>query len=232
MDTWGLIKNGRHPEAIESLTNKLCKQPSPRLYVNRGIAYMNVGQLHRAQDDFEAAERTDTTRGDSYRLRIGAVEWIRGMETEAEQTWESVVQDLNGNAITYTDAAGGVQAPCLLWFAGMRLENGRLCEIATESLKRTLKSKRTSIWPGIVGQLVLGRTVASSVRAAVSSVPILRERQLCQAEFYIAWCALQDHRRKDCWQALRRSAQLNAALLENEFYLARHELSRQEREDP
>jgi len=230
MNSWDLIKTGRFAEAVELLTEELQKQAAPYLYNNRGIAYLNMRQLDHAMEDFMAAEKANVTRGDSNRLHIGAVQWIQGLETEAVHTWEDVVRDLDSGIIVYTDAAGGVEGPALLWFAGTRLDQAELCKTATKSLRRTLLSKRAATWPGVIGQLVLGRAVPSDVEAAVSHVPILRERQLCQAEFYIGWSAFQDGRYEDCRQALSRSAQLGAALLEKELYLARHELSRLETE--
>ena len=78
-------------------------------------------QLDRAMEDFVAAEKADVTRGDSSRLHIGAVQWLQGLETEAVQTWEGVVRDLDSGDIVYTDAAGGVVGPALLWFAAQGL---------------------------------------------------------------------------------------------------------------
>jgi tetratricopeptide (TPR) repeat protein len=189
MSAWDLITTGRFTEAIESLSSDLSTQPSSRLYGNRGIAYLNLGRFGQAQQDFEAAEKASSSRVDRYLLQAGSVKWIQGLEAEAAKVWEDVVHDLESNTIVYTDAAGGVEGPCLLWFAGVRLGRLELCKIATKSLRKTLRSKRSSCRPAVVGRLVVGQTTAADVREAVSAVPILRERQLCQAEFYIAWAS-------------------------------------------
>jgi tetratricopeptide (TPR) repeat protein len=230
MDTWDLIKTGRYSEAVELLTDELRKQAQPYLYSNRGIAYLNLQQFDHAREDFEAAEETSASRGDSYRLHVSAVQWLQGFETEAAETWEAVVRDLDNGEIVYTDAAGGVEAPALLWFAGVRLDQPELCNAATKSLRKTLRSKRATSWPGVIGQLVLRRGVASDGQSAVSNVPILRERQLCQAEFYIAWSACHDGRYEDWRRALSQCARLDVALLEEELYLSKHELRRLEAE--
>lgn len=224
--SWDLVKAGRFDEAVGELTDELSATPAPWRYSNRGIAYINLGALDRARDDFNAAEHASTTRGDSYRLKLATVQWLQGLEADAVKTWIDVVRDLDGNRITYTDAAGGVESPCMLWFAGVRLAKTELCEIATKSLRKMLGRKQAKCWPGVLGRLVLGQAAPAEAREAVSTVPILRERQLCQAEFYIAWTSLMEENKSACLEALDQSARLGDALLEMELYLARYELCR------
>lgn len=226
MNNWDLIESGRFADAIEGLTKEFQERPSPFLLRNRGIAHLNLGQLEQAEQDFWAAEKLSKTAGDSNRMSAGTVKWLGGHETDAGQSWADVVHDLDVRKIQYTDAAGGVEAPCLLWFAGVRLGRLEWRDAGIKSLRRTLRSKRSTAWPAALGQLVLGRALPDEVRKSVSSVAILHERELCQAEFYIAWLAFVDQRLDEFRDSLTRAASLSAALLEDELYLARYESAR------
>lgn len=230
MSPWDLMKEGRFPEAADSYSAALCDDPSPFNYYNRALASLNLGKLDSALDDFATADRLDRSKGDAARQRIGVVHWLAGREGAAIEVWDRLVRGSDATEIAYTDAAGGVGPPSLLWFASIRRNDLTLQKAAAESLRNVLKSKRREIWPGPLGQFILGRVDFSTVMAATSSVPVLRERQHCQAEFFDAVVALKDGRLTEWIAGLRRASAMNDALLENELYLSRYELSRSYRD--
>lgn len=230
MDPWQLVKDGRFAEAVDAYTTALADAPTLFNYRNRATAYLNLGEFDLARADFEAAEEVSEYPGDCNLQSIGVAHWLAGRVSDAVAHWKLAVQLLDNQKLKYTDAAGGVESPCLLWFAGARSSDTELLNLAQSSLKNALKSGRATCFPAAIGQLLLRRTDAQSARKTVSSVPIRRERDLCKLEFYIAAQALHDGRPAAYINGLRECVKLTAALLENELYLARHELPRAEAE--
>lgn len=226
MDPWQLIKDGQFSDAVDAYTQQLTETRTVPSFRNRAIAHLNLGHLDLAMADFESAEGIGHSRSDGNLKSIGVVHWLSGRESDAVKAWNEAVNLLERNKIQFTDGAGGVQSPSLLWFAGARLNDARLQKSANHLLKRLLKTRQANNWPGPIGRLLLQRLDAETLRSSVSSVPVLRERELCQAEFYISVQALDGDGRKQYIDGLRRASDLTAALLENEFYLARHELRR------
>lgn len=225
MDPWQLIKDGRYSEAVDAYTQQLAEARTVSSFRNRAIAYLNLDQLDHAMADYESAERIDQSRSDGNLKSIGVVHWLAGREADAVRAWAKAVRLLERNEIQYTDGAGGVQSPCLLWFAGGRLKDVTLQDSAISMLRTLLKGRRANNWPGPIGRLLLKQADAETLRSSVSSVPVLRERELCQAEFYISVQTLDDGRQLYI-DGLRRAIGQSVALLENEFYLARFELRR------
>jgi hypothetical protein len=123
----------------------------------------------------------------------------------------------------YTDAAGGVESACLLWFAAVRLGDRRLLKPAQALLRKKRQTKRSANWPGPIAHFLLGEMDQLRLLERVAKVPILRERQLCQGEFYVAVKAYEEGDISAYRCALKRASDLKIALLENEFYLANHE---------
>ncbi len=124
--------------------------------------------------------------------------------------------------IVYTDAAGGVEAPCLAWFAGQSLHRPELVDSAVRFLKRRLRSKQAQAWPGVIAQFILGRLPEEELFLEASKSEPLRKRRLCKAEF---WAGVVAGAAGDGPKATARlhSAARCEALLEVEYYLARYE---------
>ena len=83
-----------------------------------------------------------------------------------------------------------MELPLLLYFASIKTADAGLEKKAVRELKKTLRSKRAVNWPGPLGEFVLDRLEESGMLARVSSQPILKERQSCQAAFGSALRAL------------------------------------------
>src|SRR5262249_37262544 len=97
---------------------------------------------------------------------------------------------------------------------------------ARDLLRKKAKTKRIAVWPGPIAKFLLAKISAEELRGGVADVPILHERQLCQAEFYIGVRALEDENTAAAERAFQAPAKLHVAKLENEYYLAAHELGR------
>jgi lipoprotein NlpI len=226
MDPWELIAEGRYREAATAYTAELRRGKSAPNYWNRGVAYLNLGQYDRAIADFKTANETDEDTSDAYLQSVGTVHWLAGRESDAARVWLDLVLAMERGKIQYTDAAGGVESACLLWFAAIRLEEDELLRQARRLLSKKARNKSSASWPGPVAEFLLGRVDDGELRQRVASVPILRERELCQAEFYIGVRALEVGDSAAAKKAFGAAARLHPAKLEHEYYLATHEFNR------
>jgi hypothetical protein len=228
MDPWGYIKSGRYEQGVDACTAALRERESSPNYCNRGIGHLNLGQFDRAMLDFEAAERcqlANIARSDAYGQWIGTTHWLGGAEDKAARIWLELVDGLESGEIGYTDPAGGVETGAQLWFAAAWLEDADMLARARRWLARLCRSPR-NVWPAPIGQLLLGRIAATELPSLTSAVPILHERQLCQAYFFEAVAGRMMSDQRATTVALERAAKLSEAKLQPEYYLARHELER------
>jgi Tetratricopeptide repeat len=231
IDPWNLIVEGLYNEAVIAFTKRLRRDKSGPNYCNRGIAYLNLGEYDKALADFQAADENSEYTSDGYLQSVGVAHWLAGRESDAVATWRDLVLAVERGKIQYTDGAGGVESACLLWFADVRLGQDDLLDVARRLLTkkvntRTGRNWSISDWPGPIAKFLLGKLVEERLKAKIIDVPIARECELCQAEFYIGVRALQLGNGVAAKKALRRAAQLDAAKCENEYYLAKHEAKR------
>jgi tetratricopeptide (TPR) repeat protein len=200
---------------------------SSPLYSNRAIAYLNLGDLSNALIDFQAANKCARYTTDGYLRRVGVVHWLAGRESEAVAVWRDLVLVERGK-IQYSDGAGGVSSGCLLWFAAVRLKQKPLLSVAQRLLHKKVEAKagrnwKIDNWPGPIALFLLGRIDEAALLDSIAKVPILRDREMCQAQFYIGTRELELGRDVAATQAFEEAAKQDVAKLENEYYLAKHE---------
>jgi hypothetical protein len=175
--------------------------------------------------DFRAADETHPSATDGYLQSAGIAQWLAGRESEAASTWHNLVIAHERCKIQYTDGAGGVGSPCILWFAAVRLGRPDLLEAARRLLRVKTGPKNGWInnWPGPIAKFLLGRIDEARLRAQVEPDD---ERGLCQAEFYIGVRRLEIGDYAGAKKAFRAAAKLTKANIEDEYYLAVHESKR------
>jgi tetratricopeptide (TPR) repeat protein len=229
-DPWNLIESGQYELAVRAFTARLRRDKSSRNYEARGFAYLNIGDYDSALADFRAADAVHVTTSDAYLQDAGVAQWLAGRELEAASTWRDLVLAHEQGKIQYSDFAGGVESPCLLWFAAVRLGQDQLLKPARRLLKEKTGRKnawRIKSWPGPIAKYLLDRITEDQLRSKVEpEIPILHERQLCEAEFYIGVRRLQAGDQAGAKKAFRAAARLTPAKIENEYYLALHESKR------
>lgn len=228
MDPWQLIVGGQYADAVVAYSKALREKESGPNHSNRGMAYLNLGEYDKALADFEAADKCFSHSSDGYLQSAGVALWLAGRESEAVATWQNLVLAVERRKIKYTDGAGGVSSACLLWFAGARLRLDHPIEVASRLLMTKVASKngrnwRIENWPGPIAEFLLERLSEPELREKITDVPIARERELCQAEFYVGVRALHAGERAEAERAIAKAAELHAAKIEHEYYLARHE---------
>lgn len=226
MSAWDQLKNGKYSDAVVGFSEEIQSSPSEGAYNNRGMAHLHLGNYDKALADFQQADLLSSATLNTVcdGAMSGVALWMGGREQEAMATWLTGVGASLAGKVRYGDAAGGVTIGNLLFFAGVRLASKDAVTSATRLLRKRLRTKQSTAWPGPVSRYLLGIVSESDMLAVVSSVPILRERHLCQAHFYLGVHALSVGDQVTYFEAMQKAYKFGkVAKLEAEYYLALHE---------
>lgn len=217
---WDLIKQKRFDEAYKVADEEYKKTNSERSLGNRAIVLMNLKKYNEALEDYLEFRKINKFNSDWEFTSAGSVYWILEKHLEAIKMWR---EGLNK---PYTDAAGGVQIPCLLYYAAVSLKNEDLEKEAINLLKKKFKTKKTKInFPGSIAGYIIGKIDEENLMNSLSDQTILRERQLCKVTFYIAInCLKAGHIER--FYKLLEECRFSNAYLEDEYYLAISELDK------
>lgn len=125
----------------------------------------------------------------------------------------------------YKDAAGGMDLQVILYFASIKLGDDILKKETLKKIKKLLKSKRSLNWPGPMGHYILEDMGKDTLLSSVSGVPILKDRQLCQAHFVVAIKELEKGEIEGYRKKLQDCISYGSpSYLEQIYYLAKGEL--------
>jgi hypothetical protein len=219
LDVWSLIQAGLFEEA--------CKKADVEYEVTKDVFLLRnkvYALLHseKYQECILVTHKIIDLRNgetDSDFVFCGIANWLVGNKAEAVQQWH------NGKNCKYTDAAGGVELQVILYFASISMADETLKSGVVKTLKKLLKSKRSISWPGPLGQYILGEITEEVLFANTSNIPILKERQLCQANFAVAIKELEKGNTIEYKKKLQESIGYGSpSYLEQVFYLAKGEL--------
>lgn len=159
---------------------------------------------------------------DSDFLFLGIEYWILGDFDKAIEAWQQAQNSL------YKDAAGGIETQVFLYFAAVKAKQDKLKSSAIKGIKRLLKSKRANNFPGPLGRYLIDDMKDNELLSSVDSVPILRERELCQAHFVLAIKKLEAGDVQGYYKKLKDCISYGtSSYLEQMYYLAKSELETQ-----
>ncbi len=226
MSAWEQLRCGEYSEAITGFSEEISRAASTGAFNNRGMAHLHLGDYDLALADFKAANALSNAvlQTVSDGKMCGVALWMAGRKQEAVATWLAGAEASIAGKVRYGDAAGGVTIGNLLLFAGIRYEDENAVAVATRLLRKRLRTKQSTAWPGPASRYVLGIGTESEMLSAISQVPVLRGRQLCQARFYIGVHAFSMGDKAGYYQAMHEAFELGrVAKLEAEYYLALHE---------
>jgi len=216
---WELLLQGKFDEACQSADQAYESTGSLLHLRNKVFALLNLSRY--ADAVAVASQVIDSTDGesDSDFILMGVGQWLQGCRTEAMATW------LKGCSAKFTDAAGGVEIPLLLGFAASRLADVELKAEANRLIMPICDSNRSRNWPGPLGLFVMGKINEEKLLDMVSVRHIIKEKQLCQASFYIGLRA-QDRGDEVKWhQSFTECIKWGRQVItKQEYYLAKGEL--------
>lgn len=219
LDVWQLIQMGQFEKAMEVADKEF--EQSNNIFPLRNKVY---ALLHLKKYD-EVILLTNTLiemrngETDSDFIFCGIGLWLLNKKEEAINKWQKALNS------KYTDAAGGIELMTILYFASLRMENDHLKTHTLKRIKKLIASKKAINWPGPIGAYILGNISNDKLLSSVTTVPVLKERQLSQAYFALAIQELQERNIKNYIERLKDSVSFGpAAYLEQFFYLAKGEL--------
>lgn len=216
---WDLVKQGQFEMAYARLTEKVTREPERSFhYTNRGLCLLNMGRLQEALADFQTVIRlrSESDRGYIY---AGVTLWWLGRSLEAVEVWRKAV------GAKYTDEAGGVEAPALLFFAASRLADRKIEKDAISLLRKKWKPRLSQIWPGPIAGFLLGKMDEETfLEKQTFENATLETRRLCKAHFWTGLLHFRQGNVRKYQYHLQQS--LVEGKLEPEYYLATYELQR------
>lgn len=139
--------------------------------------------------------------------------------SEAVEAWKSALQ------ATYTDAAGGVEAPAFLLFAATMMSDLNLQKEAITLLQKKWKTKRVECWPGPVAGYLLDEIDENTfLRYGKVKNPILNKRNLTKIHFWMGLSYFRQGNLQKYRKYLQKAVQ--GHIIEPEYYLAKCEIKK------
>jgi lipoprotein NlpI len=217
---WKLMEQGQFELAYARLSDKMAKDPnnmSHYLY-NRALCLLLLNNAEEALIDFQkyVELRPETDAG---YIGAGIALWWLNHRQEAVKIWQSAVNS------KYTDAAGGVQVPALLFFAASQLSDVILEKKARSLLRLRWHRQSERIWPAPVAGFILGQIDKDYFLSQALQSNALRARRLSKAYFWIGlYCYRQGD--LDSYKSHLGESLSLGKIIEPEYYLAKYELHR------
>ena len=220
LDVWSLIVNNEFEKACK-VADEEYKKDAANILDLRNKVYA-LFHLKRYEDVISLCKKLIDYRNgetDADFVHLGIANWILKNTDEAIKAWQLAQSSI------YKDASGGIGTQVFLYFAGVRTKQDSLKTGAIKAIKKLLKSKRATNWPGPVGHYLLNEITETELSAYVATVPILKERQLCQAHFVIAVKKLEAGDENGYYKKLGDCVSYGSkSYLEQMYYLAKGEL--------
>lgn len=222
--TWESIIQSDFARAIDEYSARIAVEPKrgPH-YANRAIAYLGLRDYKAASDDYAAEVRLVPDSDGGY-IGQGMCLWCQYRPSDALVVWRE------GLHASYTDAAGGVELPAVLLYAGLRLADPKVQGEARQMLRKSMHRKHIVNWPGAIVPYLLGKLSDRELWEAVHrpSLPeVLEERHRCQANFYVGVNALARGDESRYRTYMRECAASWYGFLEQEYHLACWEVENQ-----
>lgn len=216
-DPWDLVMAGKWEAALGAYKEDWHVTHSAVDLHNRALVLLNLGRHAEALADLERCLILSKANTDGDFQYIGAVHWLMGNQRDAFEWWQSSLK------AGYTSWIA--RSPALLVYAGARLGYKWLEKDGLQLLKKLWKPGKDLGWPSALPGMYLGEVPTDEPETYVSTTPVLRERQLCQALFHTGVIALRSGNTELANSRFRRAASLQEAVLEVELYLARGEVA-------
>jgi len=216
---WALLEAREWEAALAAYTASWNNTGNREDLFNRALVLLNMRRWPEAMSDFEQCLSLGRSRGANAYELVGAIHWLMGRQKEAVAWWQS---SLKADRPRWNQIA---RSPALLVYAGVKLGYEWLVMDGLKRLKGVWKPGHNPRWPGILPGMYLGEVSADRPEVYVSNLPVIGERELCQAYFYTGVIALRNGDTALAAMRFRRAAALEGAVLEVEYHLAGAEVS-------
>lgn len=220
LNVWSLIVNNEFEKACEKADEEYKKNTGNILDLRNKV--YALFHLKRYADVISLCENLiEDENGESQSgfIFLGIANWIFGNASKAIEEWQLAQGSL------YKDAAGGIETQVFLYFAGVKTGQEKLKATAIKAIKKLLKSKRAINFPGPLGHYLIDNISENELFSYISNVPILRERELCQAHFVSAIKRFEAGDTEGYYKKLRDCISYGSrSYLSQMYYMAKGEL--------
>jgi lipoprotein NlpI len=215
-NVWNLLVDGKFIEACNEADVEYKNTGSEFPLRNKVFALLNLEKYEETSNLCKKIIELRNGETDSDFIFLGVARWLLGRHQEAIDAWNASCK------CKYTDAAGGVDVPLLLYSASISLRSLDLRNESLRQLKKIVKHPEISNWPGPLAQYILGTIKEEQLFKSVSAQTSLRVRQLCQVNYYMGMVMLMDGNKSYFLSRMKEAcSQHGVAILIPEFYLAR-----------
>jgi hypothetical protein len=169
-----------------------------------------------------------------WQIDIACLYWIIGNQLKAIQFMHGLAAGVLDGSVKYGDAAGGMSQGLLLYYMSVTAKKLEESSFALDYLKNRTNRNTNRAWPFAVAQYYLGRASFEDVMDAVDHqilpsgvVPpaaLGRRRRLVVALFHDGVRSRVRGEEEQCLIRMRECLEIENPLLEQEWYLARHEV--------
>ena len=221
LSVWALIENNEFKKACEKDDQEFAISGSILALRNKVYALFQLKEYFDAISIIEQLINLTNGNTESDFKFLGIANWIVGNIEKAIALWQQSKNCL------YKDASGGIEIQVLLYFAGIKTREDKLKSASKKIMKKIFKSKRSINWPGPIGHYLLGDVTENELFSYTTTVPILKERQLCQAYFVSAIKKLETGNIDEYYSELKDCISYGPpSYLEQVYYLAKDELEK------
>jgi len=219
MDIWRLIQEGHFEEACKIADSEYAQSKNLLLLRNKVYALFHLKKYEEAYQLGNSIIEVNGGESDVDFVFSGIALWLLDRKKEAIERWG------NTEEAHYKDAAGGVDVQVLLYFGAVKTGDGKLKTNVLKVIRKLVKPKRNGGWPTPLGAYILGEITEEELYSRIVSIPILRERQLCQAHFVVAIKELEKGNTSGYLKGLADCISYGPpSYLEQFYYLAKGEL--------
>lgn len=145
------MRTGATDAAIRCLQDAYSRNPSPSEMMELGVAYLWLEDYRAASCHFITALKEQAVIGDLFYAMAGTSFWCLGEQRKAVSSW------VDGLSSGYTDAAGGVTLPLLLFYASIVEKRVFAESEARRLLLARVAKPLVANWPGALAEFVLGK---------------------------------------------------------------------------
>jgi hypothetical protein len=242
IDPWVLVQNGEYDKAETIYLQDFEVSGRPLNLIQCGRIRLICSDLIPAINYFNCfIQETDNRLMPAIPyLFLGICYWILRDYEKVFTNWKMAFR------VPYTDAAGGVEPPAMLLYAGLKLNDQGKIKVAKNRLLHFWKlhvqrQKRRSVkkeyseedfvhpgllaWPGMIVPYLLGKIDEEDVIRMLEKKyqEPLRSRYTCQFDFYRGLVGLMNSNDQQFKDGMLKCANSNNGLLVHEYFLARWE---------
>jgi hypothetical protein len=227
-NSWALIANGEFEKAIEKATADYTEGKSSAAIHHRAIANLMLKNYNDALKDYLfLLNRVDEfyennkyyndniiNKSDSDYINAGVTCWLLNDYEQAVKMW------IDSMTLRLRYTGNYMIPPCIVYFAGVYLHDAKILKSANKCLQKRAKGSIT------LGKYLLNETTENELLSSIKLDSPIRNRSLCQYEFYIAAKHLENGDNEGFIQHLRRCVEMKGNYLEFEYFLAVGELDK------